>query len=132
MTYDLAPTCERVPDAARIAAQNDAFRHALPFRVPGTAELDGLRGRVLFTQAVAARGSLFGVQCLLAVAAHRTFDPENDPNGWHDFGAVEVEGTRVWFKIDLYDAGDMTHGSEAPGDPARTYRVLTVLFPSDW
>ena len=100
--------------------------------MPGTAGPDGLRGRVLFTQAVAARGTLFGVQCLLAVAAHRTFDPENDPEEWHDFGAVEIEGTRVWFKIDLYDAEDMDHGSQAPDDPSRTYRVLTVMLPSDW
>lgn len=41
-------------------------------------------------------------------------------------------GTNVWFKIDAYDAEDMNFGPEAPDDLTRTYRVLTVLFPSDW
>ncbi len=44
---------------------------------------------------------------------------------------MEVFGTTVWFKIDAYDAQDRSRGSEDPSDPARTWRVLTVLFPSD-
>ena len=41
-------------------------------------------------------------------------------------------GETVWFRIDLFDGADLRYGSEAPDVPARTYRVLTVLFPSDW
>ena len=123
-----------VPDPERIAAQNDRFRRgvcsnppALP--VPGP---DALRGRVVFSHAVAARGLLFTLQCLAAIAAHDTFEVENDPHGEHDFGAVTVEGERVWFKIDAYADDSMQFGSERPDVPLETYRVMTVLFPSDW
>ena len=66
------------------------------------------------------------------IARHETFGPEDDPEGRHDFGAVDVQGERVWFKIDLYADEAMEWGSERPEDPALTYRVLTVMLPSDW
>ena len=127
-----APPTEHAPDDALVAEQNDRFRRALPSLPPGTAAPDGLRGRVLLTRAVAERGPLFPLLCLLEIAGHETFDPEDDPEGRHDFGAVEVEGERVWFKIDLYSDEAMEWGSEHPDDPALTYRVLTVMLPSDW
>lgn len=87
----LARTDERVPDATRIAAQNDAFRaHAcggMPYP-PGGA----LRGCLLCTAAVAAKGDAFAAACRAAVAAQTTFPAEDDPDGLHDFGAVEVAG----------------------------------------
>ena len=131
MPNDASPT-EPVPDDALIAAQNDRFRRAICSSPPGTTLPDGLRGRVLFTRAVAALGPLFPLLCLLEIAAHQTFDPEDDPDGRHDFGAAEVQGERVWFKIDLYADEAMEWGSERPEDPALTYRVLTVMLPSDW
>ena len=95
-------------------------------------ERGALPGRVVFTQAMAARGPLFPLLCLLHVAEHDAFDPEDDPDRLHDFGAVKVEGQRVWFKIDLYEGDAMECGAERPDDPARTYRVMTVMLPSDW
>ena len=127
-----APPTEHAPDAALVAEQNDRFRHAAPSLAPGMATADGLRGRVVFTRAIAERGPLFPLLCLLEVARHDTFDPEDDPEGLRDFGAVEVEGRRVWFKIDLYADEAMEWGSEHPDDPSLTYRVLTVMLPSDW
>jgi hypothetical protein len=119
------------PDAARIAAQNDAFRaHAcggVPY-LPGCA----LRGCLLCTAAVAAEGNAFAAACRAAVAAQTEFPEEDDPDGLHDFGAVEVHGRRVWWKIDLYANETLHWGSERPDDPARTVRVLTILFPEDW
>lgn len=119
-------------DAARIAAQNDAFRRHVCLAAPyGTGD-PGLHGRLVASAAVGAAGIGFLQGCLDRIGRLETFPAENDPDGHHDFGSVEVFGTVVWFKIDLYDAEDMTHGSEAPDDPAKTYRVMTVLFPSDW
>ena len=131
MPNDASPI-EPVPDDALIAEQNDRFRRALPSLPPGTAAPDGLRGRVVLTRAVAARGPLFPLLCLLEIARHETFGPEDDPEGRHDFGAVDVQGERVWFRIDLYADEAMEWGSERPDDPSLTYRVLTVMLPSDW
>ena len=124
----------RLTEATLIAKQNDRFRRGICSNPPGLPQsgAGALRGRVLFTRAVAARGLLFTLQCLAAITAHNTFEPENDPDGWHDFGCVRVEGERVWWKIDLFADEAMEWGAERPDVPAETYRVLTILFPSDW
>ena len=123
-----------VPDAARIAAQNDVFRRRMGSVVAGAFHSGGadLRGRVFATATGAARGRPFVLACLRAIGGVTNFPPEDDPDGLHDFGAVEVEGARVWWKIDLYSADRLEWGSEHPDDPARTYRVPTLLFPEDW
>ncbi|UWQ19786.1 DUF3768 domain-containing protein [Jannaschia sp. M317] len=133
MPNDTSPT-DYAPDAARIAAQNDAFRRGMGGEVAGAFHPGGaeLRGRVFATAAVAALGRPFVFACLRAVADVIHFPPEDDPDGLHDFGAVEVEGTRVWWKIDLYSDDRLAWGSEHPDDLTRTYRVLTILFPEDW
>ena len=129
-TPTIEPATEAIPEAhraARIAAQNDAFRCAI---LPG-AEPCGLAGRVVVTRAVAARGDIFVAAALCAVAADETFTEDNDPYGDHTFGAVAVEGVRVWWKVDLYDR-DLRFGSERPDDPEVTVRVLTILLPEDY
>ncbi|TFL17235.1 DUF3768 domain-containing protein [Jannaschia formosa] len=78
------------------------------------------------------RGDAFAAACRAAVAAQTVFPEEDDPDGLHDFGAVEVAGRRVWWKIDLYADETLAWGSERPDDPARTVGVLTILFPEDW
>ena len=119
------------PDAARLAAQNDAFR---AHQCTGAPYLTGeaLRGRLVCTAAVAAMGQPFVVAACLAVAAQTAFPEEDDPEGYHDFGAARAQGRRVWWKIDLFSDDDLCWGSERPDDPSRTVRVLTILFPEDW
>ncbi|CTQ34821.1 DUF3768 domain-containing protein [Jannaschia rubra] len=133
MPIGTSPT-DPVPDAARIAAQNDAFRRRMGSVVAGAFHPGGaeLHGRVFATAPVAARGRPFVLACLHAVAAVTVFPPEDDPDGLRDFGAMGVEGARVWWKIDLYSDDRLEWGSERPDDPARTYRVLMLLFPEDW
>ena len=66
----------------------------------------------------------------LALAAIRQFDnftEANDPYGTHEFGGVEIAGTRVWFKVDSYDKNH-EYGSPDPSDPSVTSRVLTMLY----
>jgi Protein of unknown function (DUF3768) len=88
-------------------------------------------GRVMVTASVNARGPLFAVKMLAAVAAFDAFAHGNDPYREHDFGVVDVDGTRVYFKIDYYDL-ELHFGSEDPSDPAKTTRVMTLMLPDDY
>ncbi len=118
------PTAE----AATIAAQNDAFRKSIMF----FDDADGTpKGQFVMTSGVAAMGSDARLAATRQVAAFGAFTPNNDPLGWHEFGAVEVFGTTIWFKIDLYDA-NYEMGSDEPTDPEQTRRVLTLLLPSEY
>lgn len=105
--------------AEKIRALNDAFR----------ATFGG--GRVLITRGVQERGEAFVRKAVAAVKAFDAFTPENDPHGEHDFGSLTVEGTKLYFKIDYYDALER-FGSEDPADPAKTTRVLTILLPEEY
>jgi hypothetical protein len=60
-----------------------------------------------------------------------TFNEENDPYGEHDFGVLQIEGQKVYWKIDAYDQ-DPRYGSEDPADPELTSRVLTLLLPEEY
>lgn len=59
------------------------------------------------------------------------FVNNNDPHKEHDFGAIEVGDNKIFWKIDYY-APDMMHGSEDPGDPEKTVRVLTVMLAGEY
>ena len=111
-------------DAEIVAEQNDIFRKSFgaDARVPG---------KVVFTQGVAAMDSHTAAKIVEAIKAFDDFTKDADPHGEHDFGAVEIDGTKVWFKIDLFDP-DYLHGSEDPTSPALTRRVLTVMLPEEY
>ena len=117
MDYDIAFPSDRV---ARIAQLNDNLRQTLQ------------GGRILFTRGVLALGPS---TCSRIIAAVREFNnfrrDDDDPFGEHDFGAFEVCGRRLFFKIDYYDHS-LTAASPDPSDPAMTLRVLTVLLPEEY
>lgn len=122
------PNFNRGLQAAIIAEQNDAFRKLACGNPDGE---DVPEGKLLMTQGVSAQGPAFHMVLLQRVARFDDFTFENDPHGWHEFGEVDVNGTRVWFKIDLYDSA-YEMGSEVPHDPVQTRRVLTLLFPEEY
>ena len=68
---------------------------------------------------------------LEAVAGFTRFDEGNDPYGEHDFGAFEVAGCQLFWKIDYYDA-NLEAGSPDPADEGATTRVLTVMLASEY
>ena len=103
-----------IPDTARIRELNDAFRQTLTGgRVVTTAGFGGLPDRV--------RGAV-----IAAVRAFDRFDGDNDPYGEHDFGAVEVAGERLFWRIEYYDRSLRLHSPDA-ANPAVTVRILTLL-----
>ena len=104
---------------ARIAALNDAFRTT--FR----------GGRVVMTQGVNALPEMDKVRLFQAVRAFNSFEPENDPYAEHDFGLIEHDGARFFFKLDYYDAA-CCYGSEDPADPSQTTRVLTIMKAEEY
>ena len=123
-TLDLDP----VREAALIAAQNDTFRRSI-FR--NTPVADAPQGQFVMTRGVAALGPDARLELTRRVAAFDGFDADSDPQGWHEMGVIEFDGTKVWFKIDLYDV-DYQYGSPEPSDPKQTRRVLTLLLPSEY
>ena len=88
-------------------------------------------GMLVMTAGVIALGPARQLTILQAVAAFDTFDQDNDPCGEHDFGAVEVEGERLFWKIDYYDRNLSAHSPD-PADPSVTTRVLTIMLAEEY
>ena len=107
-----------------IAAQNDAFRASLgrDLTIPG---------QIVFTHGINDKGSKFGKAALMAVQNFNAFTEDNNPHRERDFGAIEIEGETVFWKIDLYDAELRAYTPE-PANPAVTRRVLTVMLASEY
>jgi hypothetical protein len=105
--------------AATIRTLNDRFRQTL------------YGGTVLFTGGIMALGQETQARILAAVQSFNTFDDGNDPWGEHDFGATDIGGERVFFKIDYYDLTRAMH-SEDPTDPAKTERVMTIMLANEY
>ena len=68
---------------------------------------------------------------LAEVESFNVFIEDNDPHGEHDFGSFEIEGHKLFFKIDYFDK-DMGYGSEDPSDPSQTARVLTLMLAEEY
>jgi Protein of unknown function (DUF3768) len=106
----------------RIRDLNDRFRRS-PLSL----------GRAVVTRGVAALGGDFAARAMSAVAAHSAFNADCDPHGEHDFGALEIDGERLFWKIDYYQRGsDYAAGAENPDDAGTTDRVLTVMLASEY
>ena len=105
--------------AEKIRALNDAFRTTMT------------GGRVMLTAGVDALPSDVKAMVIRRVATFSDFNADNDPYAEHDFGSFTLAGRKFFFKIDAYDA-NMEFGSEDPADPAKTIRVLTIMFASEY
>lgn len=108
------------PGSGSVRDQNDRFRR--------DGQGDGM---LVVTQGVKARGDGFMHAAITAVRAFDTFTLDNDPWGEHDFGAVEIEGEKVFWKIDCYNR-ELTAGSENPANAAMTRRVLTIMLADEY
>jgi hypothetical protein len=104
----------------RIAELNDLCRKA-----PGVA------GRLFQTSGINALTPADQSAIREKVETFDAFTPDNDPHGERDFGAFELNGGRIFWKIDYYDR-TLTRGSEDPSDASQTIRVLTIMLASEY
>ena len=68
---------------------------------------------------------------LLAVANFKNFTPSNDPYNERDFGAVEIDGERYFWKIYYYDL-DLLYHSPDPAVPEVTQRITVVMRADEY
>ena len=115
--------------ARKIAEQNDLFR--TKFYIP----YFNLRpaGHMFCTGGIAALPPETQIEVWMAVANFSDF-PAGDPYAEHDLGAIDMAGVgeKILWKIEYYGDQSCTSGSEDPSDPARTFRVLTIMLGSEW
>ncbi|MGV7222178.1 MAG: DUF3768 domain-containing protein [Nitrospinales bacterium] len=107
-------------DRNRIAELNDLCRTAL-----------GVGGRFLQTPGICGLSQTEQSRIRELVELYDDFNKDNDPYGEHDFGAIEHNGEKIFWKIDYY-APDLIYGSDEPSDPSKTVRVLTVMLAEEY
>jgi hypothetical protein len=54
---------------------------------------------------VNGKGAEFVSKALAKVIAFDDFTADNDPHKEHDFGSFELDGEKLFWKIDLYERG---------------------------
>jgi hypothetical protein len=108
-----------IVDVTTIRTLNDRLRQSLR------------GGMLVMTAGVIALGQERQLKILEAVALFDRFDEDNDPYGEHDFGALEIEGERLFFKIDYYHQSLSAHSPD-PADETVTKRVLTVMLAEEY
>src|SRR5215207_3059693 len=108
-----------IVDVSRIRTLNNDLRRSLA------------GGVLMMTAGVIALGRVKQMAILDAVAAFDSFDADNDPYREGDFGALQVEGERLFFKIDYYDRSLTGHSAD-PADASVTTRVLTVMLAEEY
>ena len=103
----------------RVRELNDRFRTL------------GGNGSVVVTSGVKSAGDDFLRRAIEATQSFANFSEDNDPWGEHDFGAFEIDGQKVFFKIECYDP-TCSQGSENTANEALTHRVLTIMLASEY
>src|SRR5258708_38385962 len=96
---------------ARIRALNDELRQNFA---------DGI---AVMTPGISALGAEAVARIVKTIAVYDDFCHANDPYEEHDFGAFEVDGHTVMFKIDYFDRELSMHSTD-PADPSVTQRVI--------
>ena len=109
----------RENEAAAIRQLNDALRS----RAEG--------GTILITAGIREKGGDFVDAALKVVAAFDDFTLDNDPRNEHDFGALEIHGEKIFFKLDYFDESMTTHSPD-PTDPMLTRRVMTIMLAEEY
>ncbi len=111
--------CPSTEYTAEVRRSNDTFRQSFT------------GGRVIVTAGIGALPDILRAAIIVAVRTFDGFDADNDPHGEHDFGALSVAGSRVFWKIDANDRA-LRLGSPNPAAPAVTVRVLTIMLAEEY
>ena len=88
-------------------------------------------GTAVITIGVAALGDEAVARIVKTIAVYDDFCQKNDPYSEHDFGAFEVDGHTVFFKIDYYDKTLAAHSPD-PTDSSVTERVITIMLAEEY
>lgn len=104
----------------RICRLNDELR-----RSPGENDM------VVVTTGVQTLGPEVIADVSALVAAFEAFTGDNDPHAEHDFGAITLDGQKLFWKIDYFDRRLKTHSPDA-ANPDVTCRVLTIMLASEY
>ena len=113
----------RAQQTVRVRELNDAFRRKLP--------RTGKSGRLIATAGVAALSPEKLALLLTSVREFTDFSADNDTHGEHDFGAIDQDGIRYFWKLDTCDQW-MQFGSPDPADPSVTTRVITIMRADEY
>jgi Protein of unknown function (DUF3768) len=89
-------------------------------------------GTAVMTAGIAALGAEAVARIVKTIAVYDDFCHANDPyDEEHDFGSFEVDGHKIFFKIDYYDKSRSCHSPD-PADPAVTERVITIMLAEEY
>jgi hypothetical protein len=88
----------------------------------GDTELDGSTAKEALARMIALRR---------AIAEYSDWSDGNDPYGEHDFGAFDLFGQRILFKVDYYHPDHDTH-APVPDSIELCRRVLTVMLAEEY
>jgi Protein of unknown function (DUF3768) len=89
------------------------------------------KGKIVMTSGIQSLGAVAIAKLVQAIAAFDQFNGDNDPHSEHDFGAIDFEGNRIFWKIDYYDRS-LEYGSEDPANPNITARVMTIMLAEEY
>jgi hypothetical protein len=117
--------------AKRIAELNDLFR--FNFFVPSMRPRP-VPGQIVLTRGICALPQDTQIRIWFAVSEFKDFAEGDDPHCEHDFGSIPMDGVpvKIFWKIDYYADTSCALGSEDPSDPARSFRVLTIMLASEY
>lgn len=112
-----------------IAELNDQLRSEVAL----LAQLPKVPGTVLMTQGISCHSYEQLSDLCRSIREFDSFTEDNDPYGEHDFGSLNHPDIgKAFWKIDYYANVSCTSGSEDPSDPAKSYRVLTIMLASEY
>jgi hypothetical protein len=124
--YNAHDALAQISAGEQIRLLNDAFRTQHLAIGPLLTQ-----DQLVITRGVADHGNDFIDRAVKAVRQFSDFTEDNDPHGEHDFGSFELDGIKLFWKIDYYDQS-LEHGSPDPADADVTRRVLTVLLAEEY
>jgi hypothetical protein len=112
---------------ARVANLNDQLRQG--FKTNATA-INGAF-KIMMTPGIQELSARNLDSLLHQVATFDAFTEDNDPHSERDFGAIDQEGVRYFWKIVYYDRS-LEAASPDAADPSVTTRVLTIMRADEY
>ena len=113
----------------RIAELNDQLRSRVGIPTFGGS----VPGRAMMTVGIMSLTPEQIIHIWAGVRNHNVFTEDNDPYGEHDFGSLEISAPiKVFWKIDYYADEKCNAGCENPSDPAKSYRILTIMLAEEY